>query len=181
MKQFQSFGFARRGALAAVLAFVGTTILTATFFAAPALAACTDPARPEVDWRRCYMDERVFKAVDLSGARLRDARFSRADLTGANFSKSDSHRSRFYSAKLKGAKFDGARVTEADFTKADLAGASFVDADLRRARLFRANLRGANLTGAKLKGADFLNADLSGATWIDGKTICAEGSLGQCN
>ena len=28
---------------------------------------------------------------------------------------------------------------------------------------------------------DLLRADLSGATWIDGRTICAEGSIGQCN
>ncbi len=148
---------------------------------APAQAACSDPARPKVDWRRCYLDERVFKNVDLSGAKLRGSRFSRADLSGVNLSKADAHRVKFLTAKLKGVNFDGARLTEADFTKADLSGASFVGADLRRARLFRADLRGANLTNAKMTDADMLNADLSGATWTDGKTICAEGSLGQCN
>ncbi len=147
----------------------------------PAQAACTDPARPGVDWKRCYFDERNFVGVDLSGAQLRDTRFARANLSNSNLSKAHAHRAKFVTAILKGIKFDGARVTEVDFTKADLTGASFRKADLRRSRFFRSILRGADLTGAKLNGADMLNADLSGATWIDGKTICAEGSLGQCN
>ena len=145
------------------------------------LAACTDPARPGVDWRRCYADERRLPGVDLSGAKLREARFARADLRGANFSGASARRAKFISASMAKTRFDNARLTEADFTKADLTGASFRGADLRRARLFRAKLRGADLSGARMTGADLLNADLSGATWIDGKTICAEGSNGQCN
>ena len=49
------------------------------------------------------------------------------------------------------------------------------------ARLFRATLRNADLTDARMTGADLLKADLSGATWTDGRTVCAEGSIGQCN
>jgi uncharacterized protein YjbI with pentapeptide repeats len=146
-----------------------------------AQAACTDPARPGADWRRCYFDGRVFSNADLSGAHMRDARFIRARLSGSNLSKVDAHRAKFVSAIVDNVRFDEARLTEVDFTKADLRKSTFLKADLRRARFNKSNLRGADLSGAKLKGADLLNADLSGATWTDGKTICAEGSFGQCN
>lgn len=146
----------------------------------PAVAACTDPPRPNVNWERCYMEERNISGVDLSGANLRDTRFHRSNLNGSNLSNVDAHRTKFISASLAKGIFDGARLIEADFTKADLRDASFVRTDLRRARLFRSNLRGANFTDAKMTAADLLNADLSGATWVDGETVCAEGSIGQC-
>ncbi len=152
-------------------------MLTAT----PAYADCTDPASPGVDWRRCYKDGRDFSNRDLSGAKLRDTSFARAKLEATNFSKVDGYRAKFYTAKMAKAKFDGARLAEADFSKADLEGASFKGTDLRRTRFFGTNLRGADFTGAKLRGADLFTADLSGATWTNGKTVCAEGSIGQCN
>ena len=148
---------------------------------ADARAGCSDPAAPEVDWVRCYMDERDLTGVDLRKARLRDTRFTRADLSRADLSGTDGFRAKFVSARLAETKFDGARLTDSDFTKANLTGASLINADLRRAKLFRAVLHGANLTGARLRGADLINADLSGALWTDGKTRCAKGSIGQCN
>lgn len=144
-------------------------------------ADCTSPAAANVDWQRCYMDERDFANVDLTGARLRETSFQRSILDQARMSGSDAYRARFISARLRGVSLDGALLAEADFTKADLSKASLVGADLRRAKFFRANLRGADLTGARTDAADFLNADLSGAVWSDGKHVCAEGSLGQCN
>lgn len=144
-------------------------------------ADCTQPAAPGVDWQRCYMDGRDFSRHDLSGARLRETSFQRARLVETVLSKVDGYRVRFVSAVLTGARLDDGLFSDADFTKADLGGASLARADLRRARFYHASLRGADLTGAKTLGAELLNADLSGARWTDGKTICAEGSLGQCN
>lgn len=147
-----------------------------------ALAAdCTHPAAPGVDWQRCYMDGRDFSRHDLTGARLRETSFQRSRLAGAILVNVDAWRVRFISANLTGAKLDGGQFSDADFTKADLGGASLAGADIRRVRFFRASLRGADLSGAKTQGAEFVEADLSGAKWTDGKTICAEGSLGQCN
>ncbi len=149
-------------------------------WSSPAKAACTDPARPGVDWNRCYHEGRNLGQADLTGAILREARFNRADLSNSKLDGTDGRRAKFVSASLKGVSFDGANLTEADFTKADLTGASFKNANLRSARLFQAILRGADLTGARLERADFLNADLSGARWTDGETVCAEGSISRC-
>lgn len=159
---------------------VGVALSITMFASGPAIGACTDPPRPEVNWERCYMEERNFSGVDLSGALLRDARFHRSTLDGSNLSVVRAHRAKFISASLPETTFDHAHLTESDFTKANLQDASLANADLRRTRFFRANLRGADLSNARLTGADFLNADLSGATWVDGKTVCAEGSIGQC-
>lgn len=158
-----------------------TCLALITLSSNDARAACADPAAPDVDWVRCYFDERDLRGVSLIGAHLRDTRFTRADLSSADLSKADAFRTKFVSARLVKTKLDGARLTGSDFTKADLTGASLVKADLRRAKLFRSILRDANLTGARLSGADLINADLSGALWTDGKTRCAEGSIGQCN
>lgn len=165
--------------------YLVVTSLTIGLFAvaAPgaAWALCTDPPGPGVNWQRCNFDGSDLTAVDLSGARLRDGSFFRAELSGSNLAKTDSSRAKYVNAKMHSTVLDAAELYEADMTKADLTGASLVGADLRLARLYRATLRGADLTKARLRGADLSRADLSGATWTDGKRVCAEGSIGRCN
>ncbi len=149
--------------------------------AAEVEAACSDPAGPGVNWRRCYQDGRDLSNVDLTGAELRDATFQRSTLNETIFDEVDAYRAKFISADIIGASFRGARLTEADFTRSDLTGTDFTDADLRNARLINTTLVEVNFTGARLGSADLRNADLSGATWIDGERTCREGSIGQCN
>ena len=144
-------------------------------------AACTDPAGPGVNWRRCYHDGRNLARVDLTDARLRDATFQRSILDESTMAGADAFRAKFISARMIGVVLEGARLIEADMTKANLTGAIFRDADLRNARLVEAVLHGADLTGARLTGADLRSADLSGATWVDGERVCSAGSIGQCN
>ena len=163
-----------RTAAALAFALVTTAVL-------PAWADCSDVAQPGVHWRRCLQDGQDLRGVDLTAANLRDASFKRADLSAATLVDVDGRRAKFVSTTMQGVILNGARLVRADLTKADLSGASLRGADLTRARLFRANLRGADLTGAQLASTDLLRADLSGAIWIDGVTICAEGSIGQCN
>jgi len=146
-----------------------------------ALAGCTDPPAPGVNWQRCIFDGLDISQADLSGARLRDGSFFRANLSGSNLSKSSAFKAKFVNAVMREAVLDGAKLSEADFTKADLTKASFLGADLRRARFFDAMLREADFSNARLGGADFTRADLTGATWTDGKRICGEGSIGRCN
>ncbi|MEQ8396216.1 pentapeptide repeat-containing protein [Thalassobaculum sp.] len=160
---------------AAAVAFVSLVAATGS-----ALAACTDPPQPGVDWRQCSFDRYDLAQIDLTGARLDNASFNRATLAGTTFTRLEGGRVRFLGADLKGAIFDQARLRSADFTEANLEGASFRDADLAESRLVSANLRGADLTGAKLRGVDFFRANLSGVTWVDGKRVCAEGSVSFC-
>ena len=147
----------------------------------PALAGCTDPPAPGVNWQRCNFDGLDLSQVDLVGARLRDGSFFRTTLDGADLSGSESYRAKFINASLIGSLFEGADLQQADLTKSDLSGADLSNADLRNARLTRASLRGANLTGARTGGTDFFRADLTGATWTDGLRVCGEGSIGRCN
>ena len=104
----------------------------------------------------------------------------RADAVGC-FGNPQAHTPAIDALAVRGTRFDDANLAQADLTKAALVGASLRNVDLTRARMFRANLSGADLTGARLQGADLLKANFSGATWIDGTTVCAEGSIGQCN
>lgn len=155
--------------------------LTLGMLAGPALADCTDPPIPGVNYQDCVFDRLDMRDIRLVGARLRDATFIRADLTGSDLSKVEAYRTKFLSATLKNVNFDGAKLFQTDFSRADLEGASFVNADLRSARFYSANLRGVDLTGAQLRETDFTGADLSGATWTNGEYVCREGSVGRCN
>lgn len=160
-----------------------SVILVAAIFVlvpVPGHAACTDPPRPGVDWRQCNFDRFDLRSVDLSGARLDNGSFNRAEMAGSNFSGLEGGRVRFLGADLREARFDGATLRFADFSQADLRGASFAGADLADARMVSADLRGADLTGARLRDADFFRANLEGATWIDGIHVCAEGSVSFC-
>jgi len=162
--------------------FLFLAVMTALPLALPAIAAdCTAAPVPQVDWQRCYLDERDLTGHDLSHSRLRETSFQRSRMGNVNLSGVDAYRARFVSTVMTGATLDGGGFVEADFTKADLVHASLRQADLSRARFFHASLRGADLSGAKIKGADLLTADLSGARWIDGARTCAEGSIGECN
>ena len=149
--------------------------------AEPAVAGCTDPPAPGVNWQRCNFDGLDLSNVNLSGARLRDGSYFRSILDGADLSGSQSFRAKFINTSRVDSNLSGADLEQADMTKSDLSGADLTNSDLRNARLTRATLRGANLTGARTGGTDFFRADLSGATWTDGQRVCSEGSIGRCN
>lgn len=166
--------------MAKLAARTAVSCLLLVLTAGAASAACTEPPQPGVDWRQCSFDRYDLARIDLTGARVDNASFSRANLAGTDFTRLEGGRVRFLGADLKGAKFDEARLRGADFTEAKLEGASFRNADLADARLVSADLRGVDLTGAKLRDANFYRADLSGATWVDGKRVCAEGSVSFC-
>jgi uncharacterized protein YjbI with pentapeptide repeats len=165
----------------ACLRAIAAGLVAAVVGSGAVLAGCTDPPAPGVNWQRCIFDGLDISQADLSGARLRDGSFFRANLTGSNLSKVSAFKAKFVNALMAGAILDEAKLSEADFTKAHLTKASFQGADLRRARFFDAILREADFSNARLDGADFTRADLTGATWADGKRICGEGSIGRCN
>lgn len=155
-------------------------LLAGLLWSGAALADCTDPPQPKVDWRRCNMHAREFVNANLSDAKLKDGRFTQVDFSGSNLSGIDGRRAKFIAAVARKSNFDDARLIGADFTEANLSQATLKNANLYGAQLQSAVLRGADLTGANLDNASMAYADLSGARWTDGKTICAEGSIGQC-
>ncbi|MHC3127304.1 pentapeptide repeat-containing protein [Brevundimonas sp. GN22] len=83
------------------------------------------------------------RAINLSGARLRQADMSLSVL----------NRARFGNADLRDVNAFGAVMSGASFAGADLGNASFVGT----------SLRGSDFTGAKLEGTNFSGADLSQA------------------
>ncbi len=84
------------------------------------------------------------------------ADFNKADLNSVDFSK----------AKLSGANFTGADFRNAKLTGADFSGAFFYNAKLEGANLVETNLSGAYLTNTFLANADLTKANLSRATLI---------------
>lgn len=146
------------------------------------LAGCTDPAKQNVDWQRCYFDGKALTQIDISGTntKLRDSSFNRADLSHANLEYIDGFHTKFITATLIETNFKNARLIEADFSRANLEKTNFENTNLRGARFFRANAKGANFKNAEMQGADLSHANFSNAIWTDGRT-CKEGSIGQCN
>ena len=89
---------------------------------------------------------------------LKDRNGCRAILTGANLRE----------AKLSHADLRWADMREANLSRADLGWADFRGADMRGATLRGANLSDADLSGANLREADLSEADLRGWSVIDG-------------
>lgn len=92
----------------------------------------------------------------MSGADLRYAMLSKADLQGATLSGASLRR-----ATLSEANLHGARLSEANLTEAMLSGAN----------LTRANLSYANMNNADLSGAFLTRAFLTTETNLDGVTF----------
>jgi uncharacterized protein YjbI with pentapeptide repeats len=99
----------------------------------------------------------TFTGADFSEASIQ-ARLSRFDLRGANFSNAR------MGADMRNQSMGLMRT---DLSGASLEEANFAGADLGRALLRFARLAGANFTGAKLVGADLSGADLTGANLAD--------------
>ena len=106
----------------------------------------------EYDKENNTIKDTLIEAVK-SGADLRGACLSGADLSGAYLRGAD----------LRGACLSGAYLRGADLSGAYLSGAYLSGADLRGACLSGADLSGADLSGAYLSGAYLRGADLRGA------------------
>ena len=96
----------------------------------------------------------------LTGADLKDAQLSRADLFGING----------ISLNLSGSSIEQANLAEADLRAATLSG----QVDARNAFLTKARLGGADLSGINLEGADLTGAILSASADRSVILICRE-------
>lgn len=101
--------------------------------------------------------------ANLSGADIRSADFSNADLRDANFKYSDLRGVDFSNANLRDADLRYALLMSADFSNTDLSDARLVYAYLMNADLSNADLSNADLSNANLRYADLSNANISNA------------------
>jgi hypothetical protein len=116
-----------------LLAAVTVSLLTAL----PAMAACSDPAGPGVDYSEC----------NLTGANLRRADLTGADLTGADLSFADLTRATLTGATLTGANLRHAEMLDGILTGADLSGADFEQLMVEACRAAGRELEQCNLAG----------------------------------
>jgi len=132
-------------------------------------ADCSAVAQPRVNWMSCGHEQANLRQVDLSGARMKNAKFTASDLAGATLVRAD-----FAYADLAGANLKLANLELARLVGVNLRGADLTHANLQAADLQYADLRQAELSGAELRGAR-----LGNAIWVDGRT-CGRDSVGRC-
>ncbi|MDH5360465.1 MAG: pentapeptide repeat-containing protein [Gammaproteobacteria bacterium] len=134
------------------------------------ISDCSTSAAPGIIWNNCVLDGKQLSGQDLSGARIHNASLVSVVAESTNFQNSELQYSKLNLALLKSANLEGANLVGVSLRDTDLQGANLRGADLSYADLTDANLQGANLSGAKLDQT----------RWVDG-TLCAQGSVGQCN
>ena len=84
--------------------------------------------------------------------------WSKAILTGANFTYSEMEGANFSSANLSSANLSAANMKFTRFTKANLTGATLVKMNLFQGSLEKTNLTKTNFSGSNLYGVEFLDA-----------------------
>lgn len=131
---------------------------------------------------RVHLEHCALPATHLTGATLRDVRFTVCDCSQAGCDEAFIQRGEFIESRLLGwhatkahlrdvvlrecnanyATLAAARCESVRFERCLLQQASFVDADLRGVAFDRCDLTGANLQGANLAGADLRGSTLDG-------------------
>jgi uncharacterized protein YjbI with pentapeptide repeats len=127
---------------------------------------CNPTIRPNL--RNAKFSKCDLSAVNFTGGLLRRINLNAANLTRADFTTADLAHSQLKGANLThaiaaGTTFSSGTLVGAKFSNAELSGANFLQVDLSFSKFSAANLAGANLNGAKLRGADFTDANLSDA------------------
>jgi hypothetical protein len=91
----------------------------------------------------------VLREVNLMTAMLDASDFSNAELVNVRLTKASLKRAKFVRARLNGIDFRGSRIDRADFCKAELKSALFTDLDCKGVNFEGADLTQANFLGAK--------------------------------
>ena len=103
----------------------------------------------------------------VGGNALKDASFSRADLTEANLRDASLDNADFTQAVLNKADFGGASLTKAVLEKAKAFQTQFIGADLSNASCRRLDLMEGSLMKAKLLGTNFKEANLYSVSFLN--------------
>jgi hypothetical protein len=107
--------------------------------------------------------EAILSEADLTWARLNEADLSQANLSKAKLIEADLRLAHLYRSVLNGADLIGANVSGANLYRADLIGANLSEAKLEGASLVNTNFTGADLTGCRVYGISAWNLKLDGA------------------
>jgi uncharacterized protein YjbI with pentapeptide repeats len=121
----------------------------------------------QADFSRSDLTSLNLINTDLQEVSFIEANLGSADLSGADLQGADLTRAILSRARLGTTRLDGADLSGADLSQADLSEANLRGADLRGASLRGANLSSADLTDANLTGANLRNANLKGAKGVD--------------
>jgi hypothetical protein len=158
-----------------VIAFIGNAFdshqSATTTTTGPAPTSTTEPLMID----GCTIEPKTNCAADLQGTHIvnRDGSgvsLMKANLTGANLS-----RTTLWFADLSNANLSSANMSGADLGPVAFGGANLTGANLSAANVGAVALPGTNLTDADLRGA----THAAGTTWADAKydnTICPDGT-----
>lgn len=145
---------------------------SAWFAAAPAEAqSCrTDPG-PSIDWRGCNKKTLMLDGSDFTKANLTGTDFSFTDLrhsifAGANLTKAKLIRTLLNNASADNANFERVEGYRAVFQDVRANGASFRAGELQRAIFSNAQLQGANFEKADLSRVIFDKAVITGSNFM---------------
>ena len=121
-----------------------------------------------LDMRQARFDRAALYGADLGKVQAAGADFSSAELRGANLAAASLQGANFQQANLQGADLSGARLQMSDLSGAAMQAAALPRANLAGAQLRETALAGANLQmtrlfAADLRGANLDAADVSGA------------------
>lgn len=141
--------------------------------AAPASEAqnCRSDPGPSVDWHGCNKKTLMLDGSDFTKANLTGADFSYTDLrhsifAGANMTKAKLIRTLLNNASADNANFDRVEGYRAVFQDARANGTSFKSGELQRANFAGAQLRGADFEKADLSRVIFDKANITGANFV---------------
>ncbi|MBW6423235.1 pentapeptide repeat-containing protein [Rhizobium sp. XQZ8] len=143
------------------------------FAAAPASQAqnCRSDPGPSIDWRGCNKKTLMLDGSDFTRANLTGTDFSYTDLRHSIFAGADLTKGKMIRALLNNASADNAIFERVEGYRATLQdvranGASFKSGELQRANFTGAQLRGANFEKADLSRAVFDKAVITGANFV---------------
>lgn len=104
----------------------------------------------DVSFHWCILDNCLFPGLKLKSTKMLQCKIREADFTKADLSSSS-----FGSSDLAGTQFIQCNLSKCDFDSADLAGARFFDCDLSFADFSKARNYTINPTANKLKKTQF--------------------------
>jgi uncharacterized protein YjbI with pentapeptide repeats len=118
-----------------------------------ALAGCSDPPAPGVDWSDCVKIGLSMNGANFSNANLRGLLLSGSVMTNTSFKGADLTDTRFASTDLTGSDFSGANLLRTTFTAVQLSSTVFHNAKMDVVTATNVDATDADFSGAEVSDA----------------------------